>query len=366
MRTFYGRSPRQRREKRSDLGETAFRQRSDRRRHRGSCISVIRDRTPTGRSPAGVCGRCAALRGHSLRAIGAGSGRPNRARREPSASPRICAARRPQNGPTSTPNAGVLLGFSLFLADFCLFNLRRHVIVKHHVCVWFAGRCTGIVGPVPLGSRETHSTHGRARSVWAVTPLIRVAPKSHSRNRSGNNVFVSRQHIGGPPMRKHLHRRTIKWRRIAQLAPVAVEGVGASNDDGSERQQILRKCQAGMRVVLRREGNHSSAMALYLPGPGGQQIGYLAQDVSAWVAPLLDSGRAAIDAEIWSRDRSTADDGSPLVGCTIMLTQFGLVVVERFSWALALVAAVRLPARSLKWLVRRVAPLMQSRSAKPH
>jgi len=118
-----------------------------------------------------------------------------------------------------------------------------------------------------------------------------------------------------------------------------------------------------MRVVLRREENHSDAIALYLPG--GQQIGYLAQDVSAWVAPLLDTGRAAFDAEIWSLDRSTADDGSPLVGCTVLLTQFGLVVVERFSWALALAAAVRFPATSLKWLVRRVAPLMQSRSAKP-
>ena len=164
-------------------------------------------------------------------------------------------------------------------------------------------------------------------------------------------------------MLKQLHRRTIEWRRIAQYEPVRVDGVALNNEDGSDRQQLLRDCHAGMRVVLRRERtnpDNSNAVALFIHG--GRQIGYLTQNVAAWVAPLLDSDRAAFDAEIWSLDRVAADNGRTLIGCTIALRQFGFVVVERFSWALAIAAAVRLPAAAIKWTAGHAAPLLRNRS----
>jgi hypothetical protein len=166
-------------------------------------------------------------------------------------------------------------------------------------------------------------------------------------------------------MHKPLDRRTVEWRRIAQYEPVRVDGVAVKNDDGSDRQEILRGCREGIRLVLRRERKNSvdpQAVALFTPD--GWQIGYLSPDVAAWVAPLLDADRAAFDAEIWSFDQIAADGGRTLIGCTIGLTEFRFVLVERFSWALAIAAAARLPAETIKWTVKwtagHVAPLLRS------
>jgi hypothetical protein len=167
-------------------------------------------------------------------------------------------------------------------------------------------------------------------------------------------------------MLRRLHRRTIEWRRLAQYEPVRVDGVESNNEDGSNRQQLLSRCDTGMPVVLRREQRKPgdpNAVALFLHG--GPQIGYLTPSVAAWVAPLLDADQAAFDAEIWSLDRIAAADGRTLIGCTIGLRQFGFVFVERFSWSLAITAAGRLPAVAIKWTARHIAPVLRSSAKRP-
>jgi len=167
-------------------------------------------------------------------------------------------------------------------------------------------------------------------------------------------------------MSRHLYRPTIEWRRIAQYAPVQVDGVGLNNEDGSHRQQVLFDCQAGTRVVVKRNlksTDNSNAVALFLRD--GRQIGYLTQNVAAWVAPLLESIGGAFDAEIWSLDRVPANDGRTQIGCTVALTQFESLVVERFSWALAFAAVVRLSAKTTKWTASQVASMMPSSVKRP-
>jgi hypothetical protein len=162
-------------------------------------------------------------------------------------------------------------------------------------------------------------------------------------------------------MHKSLCRRTVEWRRIAQFQSVLVDGVAVTNGDGSDRQQILRECHEGMRLVLRRERkNPGDSNAVGLFTLDGRQIGYLSQHVALWVAPLLDADQAAFDAEIWSVDQVAANVGPALIRCTIALTAFGFVLVERMSWALVIAAAARLPVATIKWIGNYLAPQLRS------
>jgi HIRAN domain-containing protein len=147
-------------------------------------------------------------------------------------------------------------------------------------------------------------------------------------------------------------RTTLEWRRrrVPELELVKVAGVEFGNDDGSDRQQILGGCQESMRVVVRRAPNRSrDSTGVDLFVLGGQQIGHLSAEVSAQIAPLLDSDRTTFDAVIWSVDEFTAGDGRRLLACTIAMTRFERVPVKRFLWTLALLTA----ARGAKWTVER-------------
>jgi hypothetical protein len=68
---------------------------------------------------------------------------------------------------------------------------------------------------------------------------------------------------------------------------------------------------------------------------------------------LLDSDRTTLDAEIWSVEEVTAGDGGKLIACTIAMTRFERVPVQRFLWNLAMVAAAQGTAASAKWTVDR-------------
>ncbi|HEV8071772.1 MAG TPA: HIRAN domain-containing protein [Planctomycetaceae bacterium] len=151
-------------------------------------------------------------------------------------------------------------------------------------------------------------------------------------------------------------RTTLEWRRrrVPELELVKVAGVEFGNDDGSDRQQILRGCQQSMRVVLRRapEGSRDpTGVDLFVQN--GQQIGHLSAEVTAEIAPLLDSGRTTFDAEIWSVDEFTASDGRKLLTCTIAMTRFERVPIKRFVWTLTLLMAARGVAASAKWTAGR-------------
>lgn len=133
-------------------------------------------------------------------------------------------------------------------------------------------------------------------------------------------------------MFSRFYNTKLEWRRVAQYQPVTVAGAALANEDGSDRQRILQTCQPGMRVVLCREpanSRHPNAVALFVNEQ--RQIGHLPAEVAEWVAPLLDSGRAAFDSEIWSLENVAGDNGLEAIVCRLMLTQHELVPVRRFS-----------------------------------
>jgi hypothetical protein len=151
-------------------------------------------------------------------------------------------------------------------------------------------------------------------------------------------------------------RTTLEWRRrrVPALELVKVAGVEFGNEDGSDRQQILRGCQQSMRVVLRRAPMGSrdpTGVDLFVQGD--RQIGHLSAEVTAEIAPLLDSGRTTFDAEIWSVDEFAGSDGRNLLACTIAMTRFERVPIQRFLWTYALLTAARKTAASAKWTVNR-------------
>jgi HIRAN domain len=148
-------------------------------------------------------------------------------------------------------------------------------------------------------------------------------------------------------------RTTLEWRRrrVPELELVKVAGVEFGNDDGSDRQQILRGCQQSMRVVLRRSPRDPTGVELFLEND--QQIGHLSAEVAAEIAPLLDSGRTTFDAEIWSVDAFTACDGRRLLAYTIAITRFERVPIKRFVWIHTLLMAARGAGASAKWTVDR-------------
>jgi hypothetical protein len=146
-------------------------------------------------------------------------------------------------------------------------------------------------------------------------------------------------------------RANLEWRRVPGVELVKVAGVELGNHDGSDRQQILRDCHETMRVVVRRAPNDPNGVDLFVQGD--RQIGQLSAEVTTQVAPLWDSDRTAFDAEIWSVDEFTAGDGRKLIACTIAMTQFERVPVQRFLWTLAIAVAARGTATSAKWTADR-------------
>jgi hypothetical protein len=149
-------------------------------------------------------------------------------------------------------------------------------------------------------------------------------------------------------------RTALEWRRIPEVELVKVIGVEFGKDDGSDRQQILRGCHESMPVVVRRAPKNSrdpNGVELFVHG--GPQIGHLSREVAAQVRPLLDSDRTTFDAEIWSVDEFTVGDGRQLIACTIAMTRFERVPVQRFLWTLAMIAVARGTAASTKWTVDR-------------
>jgi hypothetical protein len=70
-----------------------------------------------------------------------------------------------------------------------------------------------------------------------------------------------------------------------------VRGVSFPNDDGTERQAVIRRCRAGEYLEIRRDLENSfSKNALGVFRQGGEQIGNVPEYVARDYAPLLDSG----------------------------------------------------------------------------
>jgi len=97
-----------------------------------------------------------------------------------------------------------------------------------------------------------------------------------------------------------------------------VVGVSHRNDNGSSRQEIVRGCSVGEALRLVREPeNPHDPNAIRVCTRDGDQIGFLAADVAARLAPRLDAGAAA-KAEIIALTGGTRD--KPTRGVNIEIT----------------------------------------------
>jgi HIRAN domain len=133
----------------------------------------------------------------------------------------------------------------------------------------------------------------------------------------------------GPTMFSRFFKTKLEWRRTAVYEPLLLEGaVGA--DEEIARQSLVKQCQIGQRVSLRREPSVAPDAVAVLVGDD-RLIGYLPRQASEWVGPLLGSGVAALDAEIWSLERTRTDAGREALECRLLLTQHDMVPVARFA-----------------------------------
>ena len=77
-----------------------------------------------------------------------------------------------------------------------------------------------------------------------------------------------------------------------------VRGVSQINEDGSDRQQLIKYCRAGERLMLRREPrNRHDRNAIAVLISDGSQLGYIGTELAETLAPLLDEG-IAVDVVI--------------------------------------------------------------------
>ena len=81
-----------------------------------------------------------------------------------------------------------------------------------------------------------------------------------------------------------------------------VAGIKYKNEDGTDRQEILKRCEEGDELELIREPNNrydSNAVAVYA---GDEQVGYLFREEASEIGPLLDAGYI-VDAAIFEINR---------------------------------------------------------------
>jgi hypothetical protein len=116
--------------------------------------------------------------------------------------------------------------------------------------------------------------------------------------------------------------------------------------------------EPGLRVALARDPeNERGAQTVAVESLDQQTLGYLPADVAVWVAPLLDSGRAAFDGRIYALEPSSPQSPPAAPSFYLALTQFELRPVEHSSLMLAIRAFLRLPVLSANWCYARAVAL---------
>jgi hypothetical protein len=120
----------------------------------------------------------------------------------------------------------------------------------------------------------------------------------------------------------------LEWRRTAVYHPVPLCGA-SSADEEAQRQSALKSCQVGLRVSLRRAPTSDDPGAVAVSIGDERLIGYLPREVAEWVGPVLDDGKAAFDAEIWSIE--TISSAPAAFACEVLLARHDLVPVARFA-----------------------------------
>jgi hypothetical protein len=91
--------------------------------------------------------------------------------------------------------------------------------------------------------------------------------------------------------RKHELARAMRLRH----AFAKVAGVTFPNDDGSERQAIIRRCKAGERLQLRRDpDNKYSEFAVQVLRDSGEQLGHAPEYLAERICQELEGGYEAV------------------------------------------------------------------------
>jgi hypothetical protein len=159
-------------------------------------------------------------------------------------------------------------------------------------------------------------------------------------------------------MFRRARRRILQWRRVAQFEPIRVEGAPLAQEGAAERPGDKATSEPGMRVTLARvrESDRDPA-TVAIESLDERRLGYLPAEVSAWVAPLLESGRVTFDGRIYAVEPTDPHSSAGKVRFYVSLTQFELRPVERFSLALAIRTLFRLPVIGVNWCFGRAAAI---------
>jgi hypothetical protein len=96
-----------------------------------------------------------------------------------------------------------------------------------------------------------------------------------------------------------------------------IVGVTKKNDDGSKRQEILKKCKSGDILTLKREPENKydrNAIAVFRDT---EQLGYLSKTNARELAKLMDTGKklTATISEI-----TGGEQDKPTYGCNIKIS----------------------------------------------
>lgn len=101
-----------------------------------------------------------------------------------------------------------------------------------------------------------------------------------------------------------------------------VAGVMYKNDDGTDRQKILKDCKAGEKLVLIHQPIREDKNAVKVCRENGQQIGWLNSILAAEIAPRLDKG-SKVDVEISEITGGGFLSSKPR-GCNIRITKYSM------------------------------------------
>jgi hypothetical protein len=116
-----------------------------------------------------------------------------------------------------------------------------------------------------------------------------------------------------------------------------------------------------MRIALKRESSdRQERYCVAVESLDERTLGYLPAEVAAWVAPLLDRERVAIDGRIYAIEPAAPDARRIAPSFYVSLTQFELLPVQRSALVRAIQGLLSAPFRSAKWCVSRVAMLHQA------
>lgn len=95
--------------------------------------------------------------------------------------------------------------------------------------------------------------------------------------------------------RKRLREEEVARAMRLRHSFAKVAGVTFPNDDGSERQAIIRRCKSGERLILRHEpDNEYSEFAIQVLRENGEQLGHAPEYLAERICQELESGYQAV------------------------------------------------------------------------